>query len=175
MKRLALAMILCLVPMIALAQDVKTDYDHGVDFSRYHTFAYHSGKGMGQGRMINNSIVADRIHSAVEEDLASKGLHLSQSNPDLYVSYFLGAKDEQNVTDGFPYGIGRWGWGMWNDVMVTNYTEGTLVLDFIDAHTNKLVWRAYIQKAVNNPQDLGKEKNIDKMVSKAVKKFPPKA
>ena len=161
--------------MTLLAQDVKTDYDHGVDFARYRTFAYHSGKGMGEGRMLNNSLVADRIHASIEEDLAQKGLRLNNNNPDLYVNYFLGAKERQNVTDGFPYGIGGWGWGMWNDVMVTSYTEGTMVLDFIDAKTNKLVWRAYIQKAVDDTQDLAKAKNLDKMVDKAVKKYPPKA
>ena len=167
-------MLLCLVPALVWAEDVKTDYDRGVDFSRYHTYAYHSGKGLGEGRMINNSLVADRIHTSIDEDLAAKGLRRDQNNPDLIINYFIGGRERQNVTDGFPYGIGPWGWGMWNDVMVTNYTEGTMVLDFIDAHTNKLVWRAYIQKAVDNPQDLAKAKNIDKMVDKAVKKYPPK-
>ena len=46
---------------------------------------------------------------------------------------------------------------------------GTLVIDFIDANTNKLVWRA-VARAEN--KDFRKQENIEKAVDKALEKYP---
>ena len=56
--------------------------------------------------------------------------------------------------------------------MVDNYIEGTLVLDFVDATTKELAWRAYCKGSIRNPHK--KDKVINKAVKKAIKKFPPK-
>jgi len=37
------------------------------------------------------------------------------------------------------------------------YQEGTLILDFVDARTNNLVWRGSMANAMGNPARLGKE------------------
>lgn len=37
------------------------------------------------------------------------------------------------------------------------FTEGTMILDFIDARSNNLVWRGSVADAVNNPARLGEE------------------
>ena len=62
----------------------------------------------------------------------------------------MGAKERARrryLGYGFPgWGAiaGRWGgWGPDFDVWNIPYTQSTLVVDIIDAHTNMLVWRGY--------------------------------
>lgn len=126
---------------------------------------------------------------------------LDQS-PDLEVLYWVGVKEKQQVSSvprqapypptyvytprpgyarpypypypsypGYPYGTGRWG-TVYNDVMVTNYREGTLIVDLIDARTKNLVWRTYLVRALSdNPDD--NLKGADRDLEKAFAKFPP--
>jgi Domain of unknown function (DUF4136) len=58
-------------------------------------------------------------------------------------------------------------------VTVAPYVEGTIIIDVVDAKTNRLVWRAISTKTGSNLVDVQKEKKIDKMVSDAFKHFPP--
>src|SRR3979411_1397855 len=51
---------------IAFAIDVKTDYDHKADFSRYRTYSWLQAKA-------SDSLWEDRITSAVDSQLAAKG------------------------------------------------------------------------------------------------------
>jgi hypothetical protein len=55
---------------------------------------------------------------------------------------------------------------------VSNYVEGTLILDFVDAKTNMLAWRAASRDDVRDWKE--RHKNVQKMVDKALKRFPPK-
>ena len=56
-----------------------------------------------------------------------------------------------------------------NDIWIDESTQGTLVIDFYDANTRKLVWRS-VAKAED--KDFVKPEEIDKAVGEALKKFP---
>lgn len=62
---LILAALVTLVTSVALAS-VQTDYDHAVDFSQYHTYAW------GQVKT-KDSLWADRIRQDVDQQLQAKG------------------------------------------------------------------------------------------------------
>ena len=67
--------VLCLLPVAAAfagiiwAASVSTDYDHKADFGRYHTYSW-------LGVKAGNSLWQDRITSAVDAQLAAKGLRM---------------------------------------------------------------------------------------------------
>ena len=56
--------------------------------------------------------------------------------------------------------------------MVENYLEGILLLDIVDAKTNKLLWRAACKVKIEDMSE--RHKNIEDTVKKALKSFPPK-
>ncbi len=126
--------------------------------------------------------VAAFVQRAVERELAEKGLTAVEGDgaADLVVT-FLVTTDFNSRIDNFEqidhlnkFGYGAttiWGHG-WNDVMVENYTKGTLVIDLIDAETNQLVWRAYAQETLKSePKN---RKAILNATEKAFKRYPPK-
>ena len=73
----------------------------------------------------------------------------------------------------WPYSYGRY--GMWYGAPVTytdvnTYGEGTLILDFVDAHTKKLVFRGVGKAVVGGPEsNAGK---IREAVAKIVAAYP---
>lgn len=50
------------------------------------------------------------------------------------------------------------------------YTEGTLIIDVIDAKTNEHVWRGLVKGNVTDVKAL--QKSIDKGVKAIIKKYP---
>jgi hypothetical protein len=88
---------------VALAQDVKTDYDHTVNFSKYRTFMW------VKEPKTTNPLMKDRIIEAVNAQLEAKGLRLVQDKADLGISANAATKEKQTLEsfyDGFP------GWGL---------------------------------------------------------------
>lgn len=75
-------------------------------------------------------------------------------------------------------GWGRFGWGMpyYPGFYGSNYsysstsTDGTLVLDLVDAKSGRIIWQKAISGDVTNPNRL--DKQIDKGVKKLMKDFP---
>lgn len=165
--------------------NVKTDYDKNVNFAQYHTFAFQRGRIINRLGVTDtdNTLVDGRIHDAVVDQLTAKGLTLNTQSPDLVVTYVAGAKSKQEIENlgptpydspffGGPFGFYRGGfYGQdFDQFYVNDYTQGTLILDFIDPHTKQLVWRAYVSGPVDKPDS----KTINSAVAAALKQYPPK-
>ena len=156
--------------------DLKTnvDYDRGADFSLVKSYAWYDQE---------NPKISDldhrRIVSAIEANLAKKGLQQVDSNPDVYVTYY-GDDNEQTVIDtthhGYGYG-GDWYWGggmgmTTSTSRVRTYTEGTLVVDMYKAEEKELIWRGTVTGTVSeNPEK--NVKNINKGLARMFEKYPP--
>ena len=73
----------------------------------------------------------------------------------------------------YPYNYGRWG-PMYNEVVVHNYTEGSLVLDLVDTQRDELMWRAYIVGTVVRDRDQAFAA-LDEALARAFAAYPPGA
>lgn len=161
---------LLLLAASAFSQTVKTDFDPNADFTKYRTYAWKGAAPASETPANNNTLVDERVHNAVNGQLAMKGMSEDPQNPDFFVTFFVGQRERTEI-DTFGYASApRWRAG-WGDVMVRNHREGTLVIDIIDAKTGRLAWRAYCTDTVTDPKHL--EKQINKAVEKAFKKYPP--
>ena len=170
--RLALVSGLFLVGGTVLAQDVKTNYVPGTDFSKYHSFKWVDVPG-GEHP---NQIVSAEIKDAVDMDLTKKGLTKATGDTaDLLVSYQT-AVDKQKQWN--AYGTGGVGWGFGGMATATQSTieVGTVNVDFYDAAAKRLIWQGTAVKTINPSENAEKnQKNIEKSMDKMLKDFPPKA
>jgi hypothetical protein len=172
MKRIMQGTVLATVLFASVAAaSVKTDYDRAVNFERYRTFGW-KAPAMQSSGVINNSLVATRIENAVDRDLMSKGLQEVNANPDLYVTFHIGAKSQKDLQYFPAWGRGRFGW-YGGDVIANRYIKESVVVDLVDAHTNQLIWRAFMTDTGSHLTDVQKDKTISKMVDSAFKHFPP--
>jgi hypothetical protein len=155
-----------------------TDYDSNVDFGRYHTYRMTPGQVTSSyNTPTPNTLVADRIKTAIETQLGAKGLAPTQDRPDLLVGYVAGARTRLELETSAPYAPSLtpyWGPGWWGpqQAWVDEYQHGTLVIDLVDASTSKLVWRSIVEADRNDVVDLGKAEAIQKAVRKAFQSWP---
>src|SRR5215469_1348130 len=96
--RLATAGVVLATAAGILFASVHTDYDKKADFGKYHTYSW---IGVNAG----NSLWQDRITSAVDSALSSKGWQKVQSGGDAGVSAFGRTSEKDTIEtfyDGFP-------------------------------------------------------------------------
>jgi len=159
-------------PAAGLAQSVKSDYDKATDFAKYKTFSFKKGTDAP------TPFAQERIQAAITSQLQERGIAPAET-PDLYVYTHTRLSTEQRV-DVTSYGYGGYpGWGGWgggfgsSSVMVTDVPMGTVMVDLVDAKTDKLVWRGLASDTLSsNPTPEKSEKRINKAMAKLFNKFP---
>lgn len=140
----------------------------GANLAQYHTYAWHSGVSNGQAQGIGEQ----EVRAALQAQLAEKGLQLATNTPpDFLVAYHSKKEQKTEVyADGYG-GYGYWGYGFGGFPDVQTYTQGTLIVDFIDPHTNKVFWRGTASRVLDNPDNPDTAK-IDAAVAKLVRQYP---
>ena len=102
---------------------VSTDYDPQADFTNYKTFAVQKDAVEGS-ELENYPLIKNRIISAIENTMKSKGFLLDESgNAEINIFTFAGTKEKMNVMEsGYGYGgyFGRYPYGRNIDVSYYN-------------------------------------------------------
>ena len=130
---LALAGVLVLGAGIVLAQDVKTNYVPGTDFSKYKTYKWVAI----EGAQYPDQIVDGQIKMAVDTALAGKGLtKAAGETADMFIGYQI-AVDQERQWNAYGGGGLRWGGGMGTATSST-IKIGTLALDVYDPAAKSL-------------------------------------
>lgn len=150
--------------------NVVSDYDRNTNFSQYRTFSINTNE-LGL-----NDIDKSRVTSELANQLAIKGFHLNESSD---IIIYIKA-NHQTVTNQYvtpSVNLGGWGrgfgWGLGLGRIFSNqYNVGTLIFDFIDAKTGKLVWQGKGKGIrVDSPQS--KQQQIPQLISEMLKNYPP--
>lgn len=149
---------------------VKTDFDRTVTFNQYRSFRMGEGRVIERGTATDNTIVKDRVDAAIQNGLVTRGLVPGVDGSDLIARYALGARTVRELEGvGYPLAVGMWG-AYPQDFWVSEHPEGTLVIDLVDARTQKLVWRAYLTAEGTGMSDPA---FIQSAVKKALEHYPP--
>jgi uncharacterized protein DUF4136 len=159
-------LVLGVIASAAVAQDVKTDYDHHANFSQFHTYYWEKVQ-------TTDPLWQSRIQDAVDHELQAKGWQRVDGGADVAVTA-VGSAHNQREYQTFYNGMGGWRWGGFGETttQVENYPVGTLVLDMYDAHSKQLIWRGSAQQSLSDKPDKN-EKKLEKAVDKMLEHFPP--
>jgi hypothetical protein len=141
------------------------------NMSGYHTFAWMPNAKSGNKTLGDAADM--RVKEATTNALVAKGLQINQQHPDLVVNYTRIVGKGSYTTYYSPYASPYFGWGYgwgwyrpwyaWGGPFsyygnVTyaeqgHYKEGTLIIDLIDPHTRKIVWRGFgVGEVHRNPE-----------------------
>ena len=156
--------------------NVSSHVERGLDFTQYHTYNWGPADALPtqDPRLDKDPFFHDHIQGAVEKALARKGLTLSTSGrPDLLFHYHANVTqrlDVNRLDQGYGYCTAEGCPGG-----VTEYEAGTIVLDVVDARTNRVIWRGWAQdrlsRIVDNRDRMARE--IDEAVTQMMKQLPP--
>jgi hypothetical protein len=156
---------------------VKSDYDPDVNFSAFQTYRW-TDRGVPDDELAKNTIVRKRVLLAVNNNLQAKGFVLQEDgDTDMVVVVHGGSKEKMQVHDwGGYYWYDPW-WGPYGGrVDVSYYTEGALVIDFVDAKAKELAWRGVgtrVLRDYSSPEKM--QQFIDETVDHILAGFPPQA
>lgn len=159
---------------------VTTDYDHSAPFPKYKTYTLAPA---AQGQALSPSSEA-ALRDALRTELGKRGIvEASSGHGDLAVARHVFLQDKVSVQqytdwgygyhDAWPYGYGAY--RMWPGAPTTytsvnEYTQGTMILDFVDTRTKKLAFRGTGEAVVSGPESNAEK--IRSAVEKIVAKFP---
>ena len=163
---------------------VNNDYDPSFDFAKLKTYAWMEKPNPNEASSIaENTLLTDRIERAVDANLMSKGLtQVPREEADFLISQHIGVQQKLQVdTTQFGYGYG-FGYGAWggpiggypSQTTVSQYEEGTLMIDFVEPGNRALIWRGTGQSRVRRASSPAeREKLINTAVGEILAQFPP--
>ena len=150
--RLIAIVVIATVLVGCSTNNIRFDYDESVDFGQYRTYDFIDNAGPdGEGYQ---SLFSNYMMNAIALEMEKRG-YVKAENPDLFVNFNASLEDKTQVrqtttpTTVSPYyGYRRgyydpWvGYGYGTETTVSQYTEGTVNIDLIDAREKRLVWEA---------------------------------
>ena len=132
--------------------------------------------------MLVNSISNRALRTDLQQGFEKLGYAVNDSAPDFCVAYYASTDQKLDITSwdyGYPFRPRRWrGWGFYQprfgaafDPMVTQYTQGTIIVDVFDPKTKDLLWRGQgVANVSDNQQQYTQE--LQTTVSAILAKFP---
>lgn len=160
---------------------VTTEQDPAADLSLPRTWGWMMEQDLGRtgGRLDRENTYA-AIVVAVEECLGAKGWALEQdpAKADVVLAFQVDMERTVSVTSFQEYDRNPWSWNRFygavdNDVHVSSFDVGTLVLDMVVPGTQHLLWRGTAKGEVYKSDTReAKAKLADEAVRKIFAKFP---
>jgi Domain of unknown function (DUF4136) len=165
---------LLVLPALAVAQDVKIDYDKAFNFSPVKTYSIKVGTTWG------NDLSQRRVLTEFDEAIAAEGWKkVADGQEDIQV-ILHGATQTKQSASTFYSGMGGYGYRGFGggsgtaSTVISEYRVGTLVVDMFDAKSKNLVFRGTAEDEISdNPEKNAKK--LDKASTKMFKDFPPSA
>ena len=165
----------------ATGPDVRVDYDRTADFSAYRTFAFASP--LGTDRSGYQSVVSQHLKAATQREMEARGMRLDPAAPQLLVNFSAALSDKLRVTTlpTMSMGVGYYGyrggmystWPLYADqTTVSQYKEGTLNIDVVDAARKQLVWEGVVTDSVTQKMLDNVPAAVDAAVKAACLKYP---
>jgi hypothetical protein len=179
--KLRASVFLAVVSTAAFAQKVKVGYDKSVEFSKFASYTWAQPEMPSTRPLLYASIVG-----SIDYELKSKGLTSVAKDGDLILI----------PAGGFEFGVNRaavtpiipsysgapptvdasmWvGAGGPSNLMAPYVPEGTLVLNFVDRITNKVIWTGSVKEKLDTENKKKSLEQIDKAIAELLRQYPPR-
>ena len=185
MHRYKIFLVIALLSLLGGCQTIQVsqDYDVSRNFSALKTYDWQTKTQPKTGDIrVDNQLLDTRIRTAVDRTLAEKGYQkIAGEKTDFTVSYKYSIRsklESDNVGMGVGFGwgrVGRYGGvGVDTGRYISEYDEGMIVIDLIDAAKGDLIWRGTGTARVDQhakPDEI--TKGVNEAVEKILSQFPP--
>ncbi len=167
----------------ATTPSIYSSQKPNVDFSSYETYGYVAN--LGTDRLdAPTSLLSQYLRSAVDREMQALGYEYVTEDPDLLINFFVETRERIESRPGPPpgpyLGFGYFsfrrglytGWHAYEEVEVSQYTEGTLNIDIADARQRELVWEGVAIGRVTRAARRDVQAAVDSAVPLIFAEFP---
>jgi hypothetical protein len=140
--RLATLVIVALTLTDCVPMRVNSFLERGSDFTRYRTYTWAPDDELvtGDPRLDNNPFFLERLQADVDAQLAARGFEkITAGTPELLLHYHVRIDQQLDANNADQK------YGYYDNCEPYVYDAGTILLDFVDARTRKLVWRGWAE------------------------------
>ena len=170
MVGLALSMSAC------ATMNVSSHVERGLDIGQYHTWDWAPPDALPESdARLNNAFFKDHFQGAVEREFVARGFSQTVAEgdvPDLLVHYHANISSKISVNRGDQTAGGCYDENC--TVRVFDDEVGTIIIDVVDGHTHRLLWRGWAQNPVqgvlNRPEAF--RSRIVQAVTRMFARFP---
>jgi hypothetical protein len=163
---------------------VRTDVNPGYSVANCHTYAFANEHvaNADQPAAYGNPLNADRLRTAIQANLAAKGIQPAErSAAECVIGYAMGSRQVFNdYYSGFGAGWGYGGWGRfggfygggwgWDGPMVQDETR--IAVDVFDAKSHTPMWHASVSETVSDLRGPNAVEKINAAAAAIFAKFP---
>lgn len=162
----------------ASGPSIFVNADPTANFATYHTYNFEDPLGTDNSGY--SSLLSQFLRTATARELEARG-YTRSDKPDLLVNFNVKTKDKIQTTTtpsgpsyGGYYGYRAGYYGVWSgyDTQVTQYTEGTLTVDIVDAARKQLVWDGTAVGRVRDEARRNLESAVDRVITEIFTKYP---
>jgi Domain of unknown function (DUF4136) len=154
---------------------VRTDFDKTVSIQKLTHYKWHEQRDIeaGNNPLYYNQLNDKRIRDEVDKQMSAKGYVLSETNAQLLIHYHVAVEERSTFRpeeSGYNYSK------YWVDrqASLVRYSEGTLIIDFMDVTNCNLIWRGWATSILDNSRIMD-EALLRKAVDDIFRKFPESA
>lgn len=161
------------VLVLSCGATVAVDYDESTDFNQYKTYNFYPDIESGL-----NELDDKRIIKITDSLLQQRGFVRSES-PQFYINFFASeflSNSRNTIGIGVGGGGGNVGVGVSGGIPIGGrVVNQRLTMDFVDATADDLIWQAVADGELKEKASPAKkEAHYVSVISKILKKYPPK-
>jgi len=184
-KALALALAFGALVGCASSPSVSVQQDSSADFSRFQTFGFL--EPLGTDRQGYQTIVSQTLRQAATREMQIRGFRYDPQAPQLLINFGADLNDRMQVNtttqpsrsmsmhrSSFNHRGGFYStWPMHTQrTTVTQYQEGAVRIDVVDASRRQLVWESVVSSRMTNSTRNDVPAALDEAVRLAFARFP---
>ncbi len=185
MRRIFIITLLSSLFWAGCSSRIIVDKDPSVAFETYRTYKWNVlEKNNSQNPIYKSELINQSLTASIDQELSKKGYVMDESKYDFLVDFHIYVQsktvEDRNYAGGYYRGeryYSNWGYEPgpynWNEGFgLYQYDDGTLLVDIVDAKSNKLVWRGATKRVVDEQRNISRD--FAKNVARILHKFPSK-
>ena len=172
-----LGAVMLLLGGCASGPTIVTNANPNVDITAFSTYNYMQPLGTDRSNGVRTPLSSMLINS-ISNEMAARGFKQSD-NPEMLINVYLSTEERMDVrqtptaSSFHGYRGSRYStWGSYSTT-VTQYTQGTLAIDLVDAANNVLAWEGTAQARMSGDVRETTQERSDEVVSLILADFMP--
>jgi hypothetical protein len=181
----SVAVLVLLAGCATPGPQIQTFTDQSVDFRQFQTFGFHSPLGTDRGGF--QTILSQQLIASTRREMEARGFRYDPANPQLLINFGANVDHRVQVSTVPAAAPPSWGpgWHGWrrgfyqpwpthpiNETRVTQYQQGTLHIDMVNAATRQLVWEGVVTARVTQQVLRDPSAAVDSAIASAFAEFP---
>ena len=168
MRSIAAAVMMSATLAGCATMSVSSHLQRDIDFIEYVTYDFGARDHfpVGDPRLDNNPFFRDYVEGAIEKQMAAKGYELAVTGrPDLLLHYHASVSQRIDVYQA-DAAHGYYPGPALTESQTRAFEQGTLILDVVDARTDRVIWRGWAQDSMTGVID--DQRRLERQVNEGI-------